>query len=172
MTIKYLVNYILRPEYWSNTGLYVTGDTMFFVYHTFMTDFHDFDGIRTEAKTWILSKKKLIVLCQKMSDLTAPECSHACKLPHSCCSAEYCDMAKQYAKEYWDIDLVPTDHPKLPFMGKNGCTVPPHLRPICTVHTCEVNSLGRKANDPGDKWTTKYFKLREQIDEQMFLCNK
>ena len=47
-------------------------------------------------------------------------------------------------------------------MGPNGCTVPPHLRPTCTIHTCEINSVGCKKGDT--KWTDKYFELREEIE--------
>lgn len=51
---------------------------------------------------------------------------------------------------------------RLPFMGAKGCVVPPHLRPLCTLHVCSINSFGC---DPKDAdFTAKYFKLRRQID--------
>jgi hypothetical protein len=51
-------------------------------------------------------------------------------------------------------------------MGPTGCVVPPHLRPICTVHTCEINGVGVKKGDP--KWTEAYFKLRGEIEEEEY----
>lgn len=106
---------------------------------------------------------RLVKLYADMSELTKPECGKTCRRPHSCCQAENCADAERWAKDEWGITLVRTGHPKLPFMGPEGCVVPPHLRPICTVHTCEVNSLGFKAGDPA--WTAKYFKIRNEIDE-------
>lgn len=110
---------------------------------------------------------KLKVLMQEMADLTLPECTNTCMMPLSCCDSLYCDITEAYAKQVYDITLSPTDHPKLKFMGTNGCTVEPYLRPMCTLHTCEINSLGFKRNDPEQKWTNEYFELREKVDELM-----
>ena len=76
-------------------------------------------------------------------------------------------MAIQIAKEDYGIELVPETqpHPKgLLFIGEKGCTVPPYLRPLCTLHTCDVNSFGFKRNDPKGVWTKKYFALRAKIE--------
>lgn len=116
------------------------------------------------------TKNKLIDVYQKMSDLTSPECASVCVIPHSCCSPEYCHMTIQIAKEDWNVELSSTDHPTLPLMGPNGCTAAPHLRPICTVHACQVNSLGCKPNDL--KWTKMYFKLRSNIDKLKWKLRK
>ena len=101
-------------------------------------------------------------LYQKMSDLTEPECAK-CMIPHGCCDAMYCGITMSWAKERWGVELKPTGHPKLPFMGYDGCTVAPHLRPMCTLHTCEVSSMGYKSGDK--EWTDEYFSLRDQINE-------
>jgi hypothetical protein len=71
-------------------------------------------------------------------------------------------MAEGWAAEF-GVKLEPTGHTELKFMGPNGCTVPPHFRPNCTLHECSINSLGfkpRKSN-----WTKEYFKLRDKIME-------
>ena len=73
-------------------------------------------------------------------------------------------MSKEWAAAS-GVTLVPTGHPTLPFMGPNGCTVEPHLRPLCTMHTCAINAFGFKPDDP--EWTVKYFVLRELIEEAM-----
>jgi len=108
--------------------------------------------------------EKLVILFQSMYEMTNPECAK-CRAPRSCCDAMYCHCAEEVAREEWGVDVTPlkTDHPTLPFMGPTGCVLEPHLRPLCTLHTCDINSIGLKKGDP--EWTNKYFKLREQIDE-------
>ncbi|HEX9232462.1 MAG TPA: hypothetical protein VF849_00145 [Blattabacteriaceae bacterium] len=104
---------------------------------------------------------KLIELYQKMADLTLLKCKQ-CRVPLSCCSIEYCEIASNYAKEIYNINLQPTENKKLPFMSSHGCIVEPYLRPMCTLHVCSINSIGCDIKDP--KWTKIYFELREQID--------
>jgi hypothetical protein len=97
-----------------------------------------------------------------MYELTLSECKR-CRVPLSCCSQLYCSLAEEWAAEF-GITLEGTDyHPNLKFMGPDGCTVPPHLRPSCTLHTCAINGLGFKPKDT--VWTSKYFELRDQITE-------
>ena len=106
---------------------------------------------------------KIKKLYLQMAKHTAPVCGSECgHSANRCCEAMYCDFTVKYAKERWGVDLSKTDHPTLPLMGPNGCTAEPHLRPICTVHVCCINSLGFKPNDPA--WTKRYFKLRDQIN--------
>ena len=105
----------------------------------------------------------LIEAYAQMAAHTRPECASTCVLPHSCCAPEYCESARLWALSEWGVELQETGHPRLPYMGESGCVVPPHLRPICTVHTCEVNSLGFKRGDRA--WTTRYFELRDRIDD-------
>lgn len=104
---------------------------------------------------------KLQKLYDEMYHHTQPECAKNCRVPFSCCSLVYCEAAKAYALEK-GIELKETGHPKLLFMSAAGCIVPPWLRPMCTMHTCAINGLGFKPND--EKWTNKYFELREQIE--------
>lgn len=73
----------------------------------------------------------------------------------------YCDLAADRAKEY-GVEAKETGHPKLPFMGANGCTIEPWLRPICAVHVCEQKLVG----DP--TFTKKYFALRDRVDRLEF----
>jgi hypothetical protein len=120
----------------------------------------------TYVQNMTASQQRLVILYAQMSELTAPECAHTCRVPWSCCHSIYCEAAIMWAKAKWDVELVKTNHPTLPMMGPSGCTVAPHLRPMCTVHTCEVNSLGVKRGDLA--WTKRYFVLREEIDELEF----
>lgn len=107
--------------------------------------------------------QSLIDLYQQMHELTEPECAHACNLPRTCCSRMYCDMATEIAEQF-GVKLEVQDHPTLPYMSPTGCVVPPYLRPLCSVHTCEIGAWGFKRNDPGGKWTKAYFKLRAKIN--------
>ena len=104
-------------------------------------------------------------LWAKMAAMTAPLCAGkgpgACRAPHSCCDAMYCQMALELAAEIGE-ELKPTDHPRLPLMGPDGCIAPPHLRPLCTLHVCCINGLGFNPQDPA--WTKRYFKLRAKLE--------
>ena len=71
-------------------------------------------------------------------------------------------MAEEIAAEE-GVQLIPTSHPTLKFMGPTGCIVEPYLRPLCTLHTCAVNGIGFKAGD--DVWNKKYFALRKQLED-------
>jgi hypothetical protein len=43
---------------------------------------------------------------------------------------------------------------------------PPHLRIVCTYHTCNINAIGV---EPGDStWNERYFSLREEADILLF----
>lgn len=102
------------------------------------------------------------MLYQELANHTLPKC-RTCRVPLSCCSPEYCETAIEHAATKWGVVLVRTTHVKLPLMGPTGCTAAPHLRPLCTYHTCKVNSLGCEPGDPA--WNDKYFQLRTDIDE-------
>lgn len=112
---------------------------------------------------------ELVDLYRQMSDHTkgvcgGPTCYKDPKYAaaHRCCSPEYCEMAKDWAKAFYDIELKETGH-RIPFMGPEGCIVAPHLRPICTVHACCINNLGCHPADPA--WTERYFDIRNAIEE-------
>ncbi len=109
-------------------------------------------------------QQRLVVLYQEIADHTKPECAR-CFNPYSCCDSMYCNMATEYAEKEWGVDLTPlrTGHDKLPYMGPEGCVVAPHLRPLCALHTCQVNGVGFKPGD--DVWNEHYFKLREEIED-------
>lgn len=103
----------------------------------------------------------LDVLYQEMADLTRPKCA-ACRVPLSCCDAFYCELARENS-EAVGVKIQPTGHPTLPYMGPTGCIVPPHLRPLCTLHVCSINSLGCDPKDP--IFTKTYFSLRGRIEK-------
>ncbi len=59
-----------------------------------------------------------------------------------------------------DVNLEETGG-ALPFLGDNGCVVPPHLRPLCSVHVCEMH-LGNEA------FSETYFEARERADAALW----
>jgi hypothetical protein len=102
-------------------------------------------------------------LYAELAEATAAECAGACERPHSCCAATYCHFAMEFAERNWGVVLSPTGHGRLPLMGATGCIALPHLRPLCTAHTCAVSQFGGKPGD--DDWTERYFALQEAIAE-------
>ncbi len=102
-------------------------------------------------------------LWERMAELTNKKCIQKCKILGSCCDKFYCEIAENMASVHGVI-LQKTANEKLPFLDKNNqCVVPPHLRPMCSLHQCDIASIGGDANDP--EWTKEYFELREQLDE-------
>jgi hypothetical protein len=102
-------------------------------------------------------------LYRQMSDLTRPKCGE-CRAPLSCCDPMYCELAEANVAEAGAAEEVQkTPHPRLQYMGTSGCVVPPHLRPLCTLHVCSINGLGFDPKDPD--FTKKYFGIRNKIEE-------
>lgn len=105
----------------------------------------------------------LVVLYQRMSELTKPICLSGegeCArftTKNRCCARQHCDVAAKFAKDKYGIELQATGHPTIPFMGDHGCTVAPHLRPHCTMQLCSVSWADRSTATPA------YFILRGQI---------
>lgn len=102
-------------------------------------------------------------LMEQMGAMTAPICASECRVPHSCCAPEYCDLAKERMIEKGvDVQGMETGHPTLPYMGENGCVVDPQYRILCTLHVCCIANAGFR---PGHaEWTKKYFELRDKLD--------
>jgi len=106
-------------------------------------------------------RDRLIALYAELGRLTERECAGHCARPRTCCEARYCAMAIDHAQTHWQIELAETWHPALPLMGDDGCTAAPHLRPICTAHTCAVCMHGEKPGDP--VWNERYRTLTQAI---------
>ncbi len=114
-----------------------------------------------ESLSW--GRQRLVALYQELAALTEPECLASCPRPMTCCEERYCLIAMEFAFEHWGVDLERTWHRALPLMGADGCTAAPHLRPICTAHTCDICEHGAKRGDPA--WTERYWTLRDAIAE-------
>ena len=100
-------------------------------------------------------KENLIRMYQEMADLTKPKCAK-CRAPHYCCNANQCEATIRYAATE-GVMLTRTDHPDLPLLEVGGgCSVAPHLRPICSVHVCEHHLWN-------ERFARKYYELRDAI---------
>lgn len=121
---------------------------------------------------------------QKLADLTRPKCEQCRTVkPTRCCAQEHCMVTAMFMQDYaehpalkdeiapllsrWDEfnHLVERIGPTkdLPFMDEGGCAVPPHLRPVCTQHHCDINALGFfKSDMPA---TETWFALYERMNE-------
>lgn len=106
-------------------------------------------------------RQHLVGLYADLAAHTESECATNCMRPLSCCKEMYCALAVDFAREHWGIELQPTWHRELPLMGPDGCTAAPHLRPICTAHTCDISEFACKRGDAG--WTARYYELTEAI---------
>jgi len=60
------------------------------------------------------------------------------------------------------VAFEPTGHVSLPGMSATGCVIPPHFRPLCTLHVCSINALGTSGDA---KFDAEYFSLREEIED-------
>jgi hypothetical protein len=110
---------------------------------------------------------KATKLFQQMYDLTKAKCCGCTKRLRpfnnvGCCNVMYCEMADAYSGEHEPVPVDERVQTDIKYLRADGCILAPHLRPICTVHNCQINSLGFVPGDPG--WTKRYFKLREKID--------
>ena len=93
----------------------------------------------------------------ELADYTRPKCG-ACRAPHACCSKEQCEDVRSFAEMAFGVALEDApDAERLPFLGAEGCVVPPHLRPICSVHVCEQHFAD-------EAWSEKYWELRERAN--------
>ena len=106
---------------------------------------------------------ELVELYSQLAEHTRPKCAGGCRVPLSCCSPEYGELAAEYMAAH-SVELpASTGNKKCRFLGSIGCVVEPHWRPACTMHVCCINAFGLK---PGDQiWTAKYYQLRDQIEE-------
>lgn len=117
--------------------------------------------------------EKFKELSQHMSDHTANECGSPDCRPYKrggCCTQFDCEMAASIAAGMGEnVRPLSISNDEVRFFSADQpCVLKPWQRPVCTWHTCKINALGFK---PGDvEWTTRYFRLREAMNEEMENC--
>ena len=101
---------------------------------------------------------------REMSELTKAKCGgkHCPDMVHKayrCCDRLHCEMAIDHARKVWGIRLPTTGH-QFPLMGASGCTALPHLRPVCTLHQCQIQATGSTTDR---QWDARYFRLKNKL---------
>ncbi len=70
----------------------------------------------------------------EIADITRAICA-TCDPPYHCCERAGCDQARSWAKHAYSVALAEGEG-ELPFLTETGCTVEPHLRPLCALFLC------------------------------------
>ncbi len=117
---------------------------------------------RIKDNLWNESKQlEMIQLYQRMYEITVVKCKRCSKGAGTCCNVYACKLVEKFAKAEYGVTLMRTGHPTLLFMGSEGCIVAPHMRPVCTVHTCKTVQYGCDFEDK--PWTADFYDLKKQI---------
>jgi hypothetical protein len=82
----------------------------------------------------ILNRHK-IKAYRLLYDFTKSQCAD-CAQSDCACKDTICGYVEEQAIKRGAV-LQRGDHPRLRFIGCQGCTVPPHLRETCTIYLCE-----------------------------------
>ena len=100
----------------------------------------------------------------KIYELTRKVCSKNkfCGGKGNCCNAVIC----QECVRAFDGEVLPPLNDEGTYLGENGCILKPHQRPLCTVHQCEIASMGIFKGNP--EMTDLYFTLRDEAGKLEF----
>lgn len=115
----------------------------------------------------------LPILYQKIAGITGSlcasgkdECAKFSDRKYRCCDHKYCEEAVRFAREKYGVELQRTNNPDLPFMGDNGCTVAPHLRPICAMHVCTWSWAPKSHIEHDEQKSREYMELYYRIKDE------
>ena len=108
-------------------------------------------------------KEELIGLYAELAALTAKGCAAkgGCRgggEAGACCEPDYCRVAAERAKK-WGVEVG-----EPPFNANGPCVVPPHLRPLCAIHQCEIASIAWM-NGLSTGENERYFAMRGWTNE-------
>lgn len=82
--------------------------------------------------------------CAACAEETKKVCgSGACRFGQwGCCDSAFCDAVDRSLVRRNIVISQPGLH-GLPFMGPEGCVVPAHLRPLCSLYSCNTVDVSR-----------------------------
>jgi hypothetical protein len=110
----------------------------------------------------VKANERLITLYKNIADITFQDCKVKCRRLGSCCEPMYCEIAIAFAKDTYGIELEQTGN-KIPLLRDGGtCVAEPHLRGMCSMHSCDINSVGFFKGNP--QLTNQYFEVRDEIE--------
>lgn len=115
---------------------------------------------------------KVVAITSKCCASGFKECAPYQNNKYRCCERRYCELAREFAKEKYNIELKDTGNPDLPFMGESGCVVEPYLRPVCSIHTCSWSWATKQQELVSKEDTEAYNALREVILKEAAAQNK
>jgi murein endopeptidase len=77
----------------------------------------------------------------------------------------WCAHSANWAHKVWDQSPKPIPqaeriHHSIPFLAKDGCILEPHLRPICTIHACQIARRGYFVNKQTNR---RYWQLNDEL---------
>jgi hypothetical protein len=107
-----------------------------------------------------VSKRRL----ERMAELTRQKCEECPSIygamkPARCCDKFFCELTTETIRELGGEPIPHGTHPELPYMGENGCVVPPHLRPVCSGFVCQAHL--ERDHGFASKWEALQKKLNE-----------
>jgi hypothetical protein len=99
----------------------------------------------------------------KIQELTSAACE---KDGFGCCSKFFCKVSElEMAALGYHVDK--TDNVDIPYMGPDGCVIPPEYRPGCSLYVCPVHLKDRKFRREWDRHRQKILKdpaMKKAID--------
>lgn len=84
--------------------------------------------------------------------------SKACQKDGFGCCTKFACTASEVELRLLGIEIEKTDNPDLPYMGPNGCVIPPEYRPSCTMYVCPPHREDRKFRREYDRLFNKIVK--------------
>lgn len=85
-------------------------------------------------------KETTVNQLNKMKTLTAGACR---KDGFGCCSKFFCKVSELEMKALGH-HVEKTDNKDIPYLGPNGCVIPPEYRPGCSMYACPIHLKDRK----------------------------
>lgn len=100
----------------------------------------------------------------KLSALTCTRCQE-CKSDdtYRCCDKLFCEMVDKSLK----MQMIKAERPNvggIPFMGEKGCTIEPHLRPMCSAYVCPSHLRDRS-------FSREYERIIDKINKDPSIAN-
>src|SRR5688572_16912475 len=86
---------------------------------------------------------RLELLYAEIAEIGRKHCAQ-CSPPFHCCSRTSCNHSRWWARTAWDVELQKQQDGELPFLAPSGCSVAPHLRPVCSVFVCDASRMPPK----------------------------
>jgi len=78
---------------------------------------------------------RIVDLYRQMAELTNAVCAK-CPVPYRCCEDAGCAQAMAWTETVEQVNLT-ADKTHIPFLEDDGCILPAHFRPLCSIWLCK-----------------------------------